>query len=71
MSLSSVFPPSTNRGAQGEHKLARGFIPQVTHSYHWLQESGFDQAIDQFCQEEAAHINKYMQWADTKTPYRT
>jgi len=58
-------------GAQGEHKLARGFIPQVTHSYHWLQESGFDQAIDQFCQEEAAHINKYMQWADTKTPYRT
>jgi len=58
-------------GAQGEHKLARGFIPQVTHSYHWLQESGFDQAIDQFCQQEAAHINKYMQWAGSKTPYRS
>jgi len=57
-------------GAQGEHKLARGFIPQATHSYHWLQETGFDQAIAQFCQREAEQVNEYITWAHQQTPYR-
>ncbi len=57
-------------GAQGEHKLARGFIPQATHSYHWLQETSFDQAIAQFCQREAEQVNEYITWAHQQTPYR-
>ena len=57
-------------GAQGEHKLARGFVPQATHSYHWLQETGFDPALQQFCQQEAKQIKQYMQWARQQTPYR-
>lgn len=57
-------------GAQGEHKLARGFTPQATHSYHWLQETGFDPAIAQFCQQETRQVEQYMQWAYQQTPYR-
>ncbi len=57
-------------GAQGEHKLARGFIPQPTHSYHWLQEKGFDTAIEQFCQQEAKQVTEYMDWAATQLPFR-
>lgn len=57
-------------GAQGEHKLARGFIPQLTHSYHYLAEAGFDEAIGQYCKAETAQIEDYMQWAQQALPYK-
>ena len=62
--------PHFDAGAQGEHKLARGFIPQATHSYHWLQEKGFDPAIAQFCQQEAAQVYEYMDWAQDQLPFK-
>ena len=57
-------------GAQGEHKLTRGFSPKPTRSYHWLAEQGFHPAIEQFCNEEAKHIRAYMAWAQQQTPYK-
>ena len=57
-------------GAQGEHKLARGFIPQATQSYHWLQVNEFNPAIAQFCQQETKQVSEYMHWADQQIPYR-
>ncbi len=57
-------------GAQGEHKLTRGFSPTITRSYHWLAETGFDPAIAQFCHKEAKHINAYWQWAQQQMPYK-
>ncbi len=57
-------------GAQGEHKLARGFIPKTTHSYHYLAEKGFEGAIEQFCATEEEQITGYMQWAHTALPYK-
>lgn len=41
-----------NPGAQGEHKIQRGFKPVLTHSYHWIKHLGFRPAIKQFCQQE-------------------
>jgi uncharacterized protein len=35
-------------GAQGEHKLARGYLPMETHSLHWVADPGFARAVDQF-----------------------
>ena len=32
-------------GAQGEHKLARGYLPTETHSLHWVADPGFRRAI--------------------------
>ena len=63
--------PHFDAGAQGEHKLARGFIPQLTHSYHYLAETGFNDAIKAFCTAEAQQIEHYMQWAETALPYKT
>jgi predicted N-acyltransferase len=63
--------PHFDAGAQGEHKLARGFVPQFTHSYHYLAEPGFNDAIKNFCEAEAQHIEHYMQWAETALPYKS
>lgn len=46
-------------GAQGQHKIARGFIPIFTHSCHWLAEEDFSQAIEQFLGQETPHIEAY------------
>ncbi|MGL6290616.1 MAG: GNAT family N-acetyltransferase, partial [Silanimonas sp.] len=39
-------------GAQGEHKLARGFLPFATHSRHWLAEPRFHAALERWCAAE-------------------
>jgi len=57
-------------GAQGEHKLARGFLPKATHSYHYLAEPGFNEAIRQFCATEEEQIERYIKWAKTALPYK-
>lgn len=43
-------------GAQGEHKLARGFLPTLTYSAHWIRHPGFRDAIAQFIEEEKSAI---------------
>jgi predicted N-acyltransferase len=63
--------PHFDAGAQGEHKLARGFVPQFTHSYHYLVEPGFNDAIKNFCETETQHIEHYMEWAQTALPYKS
>ncbi|MEM8578616.1 MAG: GNAT family N-acetyltransferase [Pseudomonadota bacterium] len=39
-------------GAQGEHKLARGYLPTATHSIHWLAEQGFAEAVARYLEAE-------------------
>ncbi|WP_058023036.1 GNAT family N-acetyltransferase [Pseudohongiella spirulinae] len=57
-------------GAQGEHKLRRGFEPLITQSFHWIADAGFRQAIMNFCQEEAAHIEQYKDHAEEYLPFK-
>lgn len=57
-------------GAQGEHKLVRGFEPQLTHSFHWVAHPGFKEAISHFCEEEAADVTGYREAALEALPYR-
>ena len=59
-----VFEP----GAQGEHKIARGFIPTLTRSSHWLNNSPFFDSIQQFTQHEKQGVAQYMQ--SLKSPYK-
>ena len=47
-------------GAQGEHKLARGLVPTATHSWHWLENAEFRQAVDHFLTRETDAIVHYM-----------
>jgi prepilin-type N-terminal cleavage/methylation domain-containing protein len=47
-------------GAQGEHKLARGFEPVQTHSAHWLAHPAFADAVERFLEQERTGIERYM-----------
>lgn len=55
-------------GAQGEHKLARGLVPIATHSWHWLENSGFREAVDRFLERETDAIVHYMD--ELEAPFR-
>lgn len=57
-------------GAQGEHKLARGFEPVLTYSNHWLAREDFQQAITQFVVAERSSIKAYLADATQYLPYR-
>jgi len=57
-------------GAQGEHKIARGFEPILTHSNHWIRESGFRAAIEHFIAEEATGIKAYAADARSHLPFK-
>ena len=55
-------------GAQGEHKLARGLVPTATHSWHWLENAEFRDAVDHFLERETDAISHYMD--EMEGPFR-
>ena len=55
-------------GAQGEHKLARGLVPTATHSWHWLENAEFREAVDRFLARETDAIAHYMD--ELEGPFR-
>ncbi len=58
-------------GAQGEHKMARGFLPQKTWSAHWLAHAGFADAIEHFLTREAGGINAYVDELNERNPFKS
>jgi predicted N-acyltransferase len=58
-------------GAQGEHKLARGYEPVLTHSAHFIADAGFRQAVAQFVDGERAMIAQEMALLREELPYRS
>ncbi len=57
-------------GAQGQHKIARGFLPTRTQSLHWLAESTFRKAIADFVAREQSGVSRYIEAIQTHSPYR-
>ena len=57
-------------GAQGEHKLLRGFLPVETHSAHWIADPRFREAIGRFLAGERAQLRCYRQALERHSPYR-
>ncbi len=57
-------------GAQGEHKIARGFEPITTYSAHWLKDHRFAKAIEDFVTEEKIMLTRYKQKASTYLPFK-
>ena len=58
-------------GAQGEHKMARGFLPQKTWSAHWLDHPAFADAVDRFLQREKYGIDSYLDELNDRNPFKT
>jgi len=56
-------------GAQGEHKIARGFLPADTHSRHWVADTRFAQALAPWCAAERAAVVDYRLRAEAMGPY--
>lgn len=57
-------------GAQGEHKLARGFEPRPTCSFHKLAHPDFEAAIKQFLAREAKGIATYANELEERAPFK-
>ena len=57
-------------GAQGEHKLARGYEPMVCRSAHFIVDPGFRRAVEIFLQDERRAIAAEAQWERSALPYR-
>lgn len=58
-------------GAQGEHKIARGFLPQTIYSAHKIKNKSFSQAIKNFIQEEKAHMGHIQKELRTYSPFKS
>ncbi|TFW28026.1 GNAT family N-acetyltransferase [Massilia horti] len=57
-------------GAQGEHKMARGFLPTRTWSAHWLAHPAFADAIERFLEREAGGVDEYIDELNDRNPFR-
>ncbi|MBG56316.1 MAG: GNAT family N-acetyltransferase [Deltaproteobacteria bacterium] len=57
-------------GAQGEHKIQRGFLPELTYSAHWLEHKGFRSSISNFLEEEKESIRQGLKEFSPHSPYR-
>ncbi|WP_156453044.1 GNAT family N-acetyltransferase [Polycladidibacter stylochi] len=57
-------------GAQGEHKLSRGYLPQTTYSAHYLKHQGLKQAVDNYLQHERAAISDDQELLRNYSPFR-
>jgi predicted N-acyltransferase len=62
-----VFEP----GAQGQHKIARGFLPVAVRSRHFIADADFAAALRGWCAEEAASVREHAALLATHSPFRT
>ena len=57
-------------GAQGEHKLARGYGPVATWSAHYIPDPGFRSAIADFLVRERRAVENEIDYLETMTPFK-
>ena len=57
-------------GAQGEHKLARGYLPTTTYSAHYIDDPGLRRAIDEFLKRERSYVAAASTELAEATPFR-
>lgn len=58
-------------GAQGEHKIARGFLPAATYSAHWLRHPRLRQAVADFLARERRGMALHMDELDSHSPFKS
>ncbi len=57
-------------GAQGEHKLARGYVPIKTYSAHWLRDPGFQDAVARFLDAERREVDAVINYLGNAVPFK-
>ncbi len=61
---------SVEAGAQGEHKLARGYLPVETHSLHWIADPGFADAVEEYLRAERQAVEQDIEVLTSYGPFR-
>lgn len=54
--------PRVEAGAQGEHKLQRGYLPNLTYSAHWVRDPQLRHAVDKFLAQEDRQVGDWGDW---------
>ena len=57
-------------GAQGQHKIARGYVPEPTFSAHWIRDASFRRAIEEFLEDERNYVQQDIDYLSSHTPFR-
>lgn len=57
-------------GAQGEHKLARGYLPTTTHSLHWFSDPSFGEAVERFLEAETDAVSRDVEYLSKFAPFK-
>ncbi len=57
-------------GAQGGHKLARGYLPAPTYSLHWIGDPGFRRAVDDYLRREREAVSEEIEFLLDRGPFR-
>jgi predicted N-acyltransferase len=57
-------------GAQGQHKIARGYLPTTTYSAHYIEDPGLRRAIANFLEQERAHVADEIEEFAEAAPFR-
>lgn len=57
-------------GAQGEHKLARGYLPVTTHSMHYIAHPGLRRAISDYLEREREEVDGMNEYLSEHSPFR-
>lgn len=57
-------------GAQGQHKLARGYLPTHTYSAHWIPDQGFREAVERFLEDEREYVDERIDALEDRSPFR-
>lgn len=57
-------------GAQGAHKVARGYLPQATYSAHWIGDARFRQAVEEYLRDERRYVEEDIAYVEEHGPFR-
>jgi uncharacterized protein len=57
-------------GAQGSHKVARGYRPMPTYSAHWIGDRGFRRAVEEYLQRERSYVREEIDYVAQHGPFR-
>lgn len=58
-------------GAQGSHKLARGYMPSHTYSAHWIVNTSFRDAVDDYLKDERRYVQEEIEHIEAHSPFRS
>jgi len=62
--------PRVEAGAQGEHKIQRGYLPVPTYSAHWIAHRGLSDAVADFLARERPAMLREMEMLAALSPFR-